>query len=100
MRWFYECRSLLYESMHQVFPLALIYSFSVLIQNLFLSPTSFFAVTAGLKLYKNKWIFSFTEHFLEFNRIVLCLLVGLCMAYFIRLLLKRHQIDSFIPSLW
>ena len=99
MRWFYECRSLLYESMHQVFPLALIYSFSVLIQNLFLSPTSFFAVTAGLKLYKNKWIFSFTEHFLEFNRIVLCLLVGLCMAYFIRLLLKRHQIDSFIPSL-
>ncbi|EHJ51910.1 PTS sugar transporter subunit IIC [Streptococcus macacae] len=99
MELFKTIRSILYTSMHWVFPLSLIYTVVVIIQNLFLLPSSFFSVTAGLKLFKISWMPFLIEHSMRFNRIVICLIACLFTARFIQLLLKRHQIDSFVPSI-
>lgn len=86
--------------MRRFFPLGLIYSFVTIIHSLFLAPHSFFSETMGLKLFKNTYIAYISSRLINFNNLVLGLIVGLFAAYLLKELLEEKVESPLLSSLF
>ncbi|EHJ56957.1 hypothetical protein HMPREF9318_01924 [Streptococcus urinalis FB127-CNA-2] len=90
----------IYKSMRRFFPLALIYSFVTIVNTLFLTPHSFFSETIGLKLYQNTYVNYVSSRLINFNNLVLGLIIGLFAAYLLKELLEEKVEKPFLSSLF
>lgn len=86
------------KSLRKLFPIALLFSWLQLVQNLFLSPYSFIAITTNAKIFSNKWFLWFSDQLAELSKMVLIMLAATFLYYFVAgYTSEKKEKNNFLP---